>query len=276
MLGTGTKKISAKHRILRALAETEPLFRIRVVSGFDIDLGAGLDFSLAAGSIAHGTTENQRISGVSLDATTNSDTYIYADLMENCLEFIVVDNGDPPPFTAPNHWMILYALVTDGTTFTDALDFRDYGHFGADVIHAGNIAADAVDGTSIGINVDGELEFIGTTGSGTSAINFAMDSTWGDGRTTGTVESLTGTIYIPSGTYSLRTTIGCVNTGHAASLKIRKESDGTLIDTFGGAAGGLTVVTDTLVIASSEEYDIFGVCDVSAGVGLVKGFYLEV
>lgn len=128
------------------------------------------------------------------------------------------------------------------------------------------------------LTLSGGLPTWAITGSAvaSSNINCALDSTWGDGRTTGTVESLVGTLYIDVNTYSLRTYIGCTNTSHAASLKIRKTSDGTLINTYGGTAGGLTIVTGSLTILTGTDYNLFGVCDTSAAVGLIKSLYLEV
>lgn len=146
---------------------------------------------------------------------------------------------------------------------TGALDWDGADEFGVQV-----------DGTTIRVNGSNELEVIGGGGGG-GGVTVALDASWGNGLDTGTIETHIGTVYIAAGDYDVRAVLGCQDPSDAATIKLRKTSDGTVLDTIGGVAGGLGLQTTTWTVADAEEYDILGYCDVSSAVGLAKSLYLE-
>lgn len=94
---------------------------------------------------------------------------------------------------------------------------------------------------------------------------------------TGTVETKIGSVRLASGTLNiLRALVGCENSVHAATIRLRKQSDGTSLTTVGGTAGVLQEqTTSTMAVATEAWYDVFLVSDNASGVALCSGLYIE-
>jgi hypothetical protein len=76
------------------------------------------------------------------------------------------------------------------------------------------------------------------------------------GQVVGVTEGLIGHVYLPAGSFSFRVMLGCQAALDSATLRLRRESDTSLVTLIGGVPGQLTEQTSgpTAVPATGQYY----------------------
>jgi hypothetical protein len=87
----------------------------------------------------------------------------------------------------------------------------------------------------------------------------------------GTTPVSVGSVKLQAGTLTISAYIGCQNPAHAATLELRRASNGAVLTTLGGVAGGLQDRTATVVVPATDWYEARLSCNNPQGTAMFRG-----